>query len=130
VIIGLPFVAEDAFLADQLSKFFLYGIFALSVDLVWGFRGIVHLPGEESWSPPVPGTVRLGTSRECRMEDAKGEWLAARANAHWRTNPASMVALRGTPRYCCGTSVSHARLLDFTSVLFGDARPVPQPKIN
>jgi len=40
VIVGLPLVSEDAFLADQLGKFFLYGIFALSVDLVWGYGGM------------------------------------------------------------------------------------------
>jgi urea transport system permease protein len=40
VIVGLPLLSEDAFLADQLGKFFLYGIFALSVDLVWGFGGM------------------------------------------------------------------------------------------
>jgi ABC-type branched-subunit amino acid transport system permease subunit len=34
--IAVPLVAEDPFLADQLGKFLLYGIFALSVDLVWG----------------------------------------------------------------------------------------------
>lgn len=33
-------MSEDAFLADQLGKFYLYGIFALSVDLVWGFGGM------------------------------------------------------------------------------------------
>ena len=33
-------MAEDAFLADQIGKFYLYGIFALSVDLVWGFGGM------------------------------------------------------------------------------------------
>jgi urea ABC transporter permease protein UrtC len=40
VIVGLPLVSEDAFLADQIGKFYLYGIFALSVDLVWGFGGM------------------------------------------------------------------------------------------
>lgn len=40
MIVGLPLVSEDAFLADQIGKFYLYGIFALSVDLVWGFGGM------------------------------------------------------------------------------------------
>ena len=40
VIVGLPLVSEDPFLADQVGKFFLYGIFALSVDLVWGYGGM------------------------------------------------------------------------------------------
>jgi ABC-type branched-subunit amino acid transport system permease subunit len=40
VLIAIPIVTDDAFLADQLGKFFLYGIFALSVDLVWGYGGM------------------------------------------------------------------------------------------
>jgi ABC-type branched-subunit amino acid transport system permease subunit len=36
----LPIISEDAFLADQVGKYFLYGIFALSVDLVWGYGGM------------------------------------------------------------------------------------------
>jgi urea transport system permease protein len=40
IAVAVPLITEDAFLADQLGKFLLYGIFALSVDLVWGYGGM------------------------------------------------------------------------------------------
>jgi uncharacterized BrkB/YihY/UPF0761 family membrane protein len=40
IAVAVPLITEDAFLADQLGKFLLYGMFALSVDLVWGYGGM------------------------------------------------------------------------------------------
>ncbi len=38
--VAIPLVTRDGFLADRLGKFFLFAVFAISVDLVWGYGGM------------------------------------------------------------------------------------------
>lgn len=41
VLLALPFVASDAFLIDRFGRYFTWAIFAISVDLIWGFGGVL-----------------------------------------------------------------------------------------
>jgi len=40
LLIVVPLVSNDAFLVDRLGRFFLLAIFAMSVDLIWGYGGL------------------------------------------------------------------------------------------
>lgn len=40
LLIIIPLVTNDAFLVDRLGRFFLLAIFAMSVDLIWGYGGL------------------------------------------------------------------------------------------
>jgi branched-chain amino acid transport system permease protein len=40
VLVALPIVSSDLFLIDRFGRYFLFAIFALSVDLIWGYGGM------------------------------------------------------------------------------------------
>lgn len=40
-LVAVPLTAQDSFLADRLGGFMILGIFALSVDLLWGYGGLL-----------------------------------------------------------------------------------------
>lgn len=39
-IVAFPIVSQDLFVIDRVGRYFLYAVFALSVDLIWGFGGL------------------------------------------------------------------------------------------
>src|SRR6266511_2352988 len=41
LLVAVPLATRDEFLADRLGGFMLYAIFALSVDLIWGYGGML-----------------------------------------------------------------------------------------
>jgi urea ABC transporter permease protein UrtC len=41
LLVAIPLATGDEFLADRLGSFMLYAIFALSVDLIWGYGGML-----------------------------------------------------------------------------------------
>src|SRR5688572_22901923 len=41
VAILIPIVTRDPFVADRVGRFALYAVLALSLDLVWGFGGMI-----------------------------------------------------------------------------------------
>jgi urea transport system permease protein len=43
VIGAYPYYGSNAYVLSLLGKFLCYGIFALSIDLIWGFTGILSL---------------------------------------------------------------------------------------
>lgn len=74
----LPAVSRDAFLVDRIGGFFLLAVFAISVDLIWGYGGLFtfghaaffggagYLVGilttREMWILPVPVGLALGAA--------------------------------------------------------------------
>src|SRR5215467_14282674 len=40
---GYPYYGSNAYVLSLLGKFLCFGIFALSIDLIWGFAGILSL---------------------------------------------------------------------------------------
>lgn len=69
-IVVLPLVSTDLFFVDRFGRYFLWGVFALSVDLVWGQGGMLTfghaaffggggylaamLTTHDSWILPLP----------------------------------------------------------------------------
>ena len=44
ILIGTyPYYGSNAYVLSLLGKFLCFGIFALSIDLIWGFTGILSL---------------------------------------------------------------------------------------
>lgn len=44
ILIGtFPYYASNAYVLSLLGKFLCFAIFALSIDLIWGFTGILSL---------------------------------------------------------------------------------------
>ena len=43
IIGAYPYYDSNAYVLSLLGKFLCYGIFALSIDLIWGFTGILSL---------------------------------------------------------------------------------------
>ncbi len=41
VLIVLPFIAADAFQVDRFGRYLVWGIFAIAVDLMWGYGGML-----------------------------------------------------------------------------------------
>lgn len=39
-IVAYPFVTGDTYSIDRMGRYFLYAIFAISVDLIWGYGGM------------------------------------------------------------------------------------------
>ncbi len=39
-LVALPIISDDRFLIDRFGRYFLFAIFALSVDLIWGYGGM------------------------------------------------------------------------------------------
>ncbi|MGH8927890.1 MAG: branched-chain amino acid ABC transporter permease [Acidimicrobiia bacterium] len=40
VMVVLPIVSRDTFFVDRIGRFFLLAVFAISVDLIWGYGGM------------------------------------------------------------------------------------------
>ena len=40
VLVALPFASGDLFLIDRMGRYLLFGAFAISVDLIWGYGGL------------------------------------------------------------------------------------------
>lgn len=41
MLVALPLLVTDAFTIDRFGRYLLYAIFAVSVDLIWGFGGVL-----------------------------------------------------------------------------------------
>lgn len=41
VLVVVPLLVSDAFAIDRYGRYLLYAVFALSVDLIWGFGGVL-----------------------------------------------------------------------------------------
>jgi ABC-type branched-subunit amino acid transport system permease subunit len=39
-IVALPLLTSDTFLVDRFGRYFLFAVFAISVDLIWGYGGM------------------------------------------------------------------------------------------
>ncbi|MGD2051459.1 MAG: hypothetical protein PVI35_03190, partial [Acidimicrobiia bacterium] len=37
LLVALPLVTNDTFFIDRVGRYFLFAIFAISVDLIWGY---------------------------------------------------------------------------------------------
>ena len=77
-LVALPLVSSDKFLIDRFGRYFLFAIFALSVDLIWGYGGMFTfghaaffggggyivgmLTTRSGWFLPVPFWVALGAA--------------------------------------------------------------------
>ncbi|MFQ5555905.1 MAG: hypothetical protein ACE5GB_00080 [Acidimicrobiales bacterium] len=75
VMVILPVVSSDLFFVDRFGRYFLWGIFAISVDLVWGQGGMLTfghaaffggggyvaamLTTHDAWILPLPLGVAL-----------------------------------------------------------------------
>jgi len=75
MLVALPLVTSDTFLIDRFGRYFLFAIFAISVDLVWGYGGmftfghaaffggggylVAMLTTRSGWFLPVPFWVAL-----------------------------------------------------------------------
>ena len=75
VLVALPLLAENAFEVDRFGRYLLWGVFAISVDLVWGYGGMLTfghaaffggggyavaiLTTREWWLLPLPLSVAL-----------------------------------------------------------------------
>ena len=40
-LLALPFVSSDMFFVDRFGRYFVWAIFAISVDLLWGYGGML-----------------------------------------------------------------------------------------
>ena len=40
LLVALPIATENAFLVDRIGRYLLLAVFALSVDLIWGYGGM------------------------------------------------------------------------------------------
>ena len=74
-LVALPILSDDRFLIDRFGRYFLFAIFALSVDLIWGHGGmftfghaaffggggyvVAMLTTREGWFLPVPFWLAL-----------------------------------------------------------------------
>lgn len=77
-MVVLPAVSRDTFLVDRVGGFFLLAVFAISVDLIWGYGGLFtfghsaffggagYLVGmlttREGWILPIPLGLALGAA--------------------------------------------------------------------
>ncbi|MDH3426107.1 MAG: branched-chain amino acid ABC transporter permease, partial [Acidimicrobiia bacterium] len=77
-LVALPILSSDRFLIDRFGRYFLFAIFALSVDLIWGYGGMFTfghaaffggggyivgmLTTRSGWFLPVPFWVALGAA--------------------------------------------------------------------
>lgn len=41
VLIAVPLLSTDVFMVDRVGKYLLYAVFAITVDLIWGFGGML-----------------------------------------------------------------------------------------
>ncbi len=40
LLVALPLLSNDTFLIDRFGRYFLFAVFAISVDLIWGYGGM------------------------------------------------------------------------------------------
>jgi urea transport system permease protein len=40
MLIAVPLISRDTFLIDRIGRYFLFAVFAISVDLIWGYGGM------------------------------------------------------------------------------------------
>ncbi|HEU4749830.1 MAG TPA: hypothetical protein VFT54_02110, partial [Acidimicrobiia bacterium] len=78
VMVALPAISRNTFLVDRIGGFFLLAVFAMSVDLIWGYGGLFtfghaaffggagYLVGilttREGWILPLPLAWALGAA--------------------------------------------------------------------
>jgi len=75
LLVALPLVTNDTFFIDRVGRYFLFAIFAISVDLIWGYGGlftfghaaffggggylVAMLTTRTGWFLPVPFWIAL-----------------------------------------------------------------------
>jgi branched-chain amino acid transport system permease protein len=78
VMVALPAISRNTFLVDRIGGFFLLAVFAMSVDLIWGYGGLFTfghaaffggagymvgiLTTREGWILPIPLGWALGAA--------------------------------------------------------------------
>jgi branched-chain amino acid transport system permease protein len=61
--VALPLVSRDAFFVDRIGRFLLLAVFALSVDLIWGYGGMFTF-GQAAFFGGAGYVVGMLTTRE------------------------------------------------------------------
>jgi urea transport system permease protein len=77
-LVALPLLSGDVFLIDRFGRYFLFAIFAISVDLIWGYGGMFTfghaaffggggyivgmLTTRQGWVLPLPFPVALAAA--------------------------------------------------------------------
>ena len=75
-----PYYGSNAYVLSLLGKFLCFGLFALSIDLIWGFTGILSL-GRRSTSASAPTSSRLSLKINYAMDHQRA--MAANFPTSW-----------------------------------------------
>ncbi len=63
VLVAVPLVSRDAFVVDRIGRFLLLAVFAISVDLIWGYGGMFTF-GHAAFFGGAGYVVGILTTRE------------------------------------------------------------------
>jgi len=62
-MVALPLIVRDSFVADRFGRYFLLAVFAISVDLIWGFGGVLSF-GQAAFFGGAGYVVGMMTTRD------------------------------------------------------------------
>ena len=102
---AVPLLSRDGFFVDRIGRFLLLAVFAISVDLIWGYGGMFTF-GQAAFFGGAGYVVGMLTTREGWILPLSAVGLAGRGGAvlgrFWPWP--SPISPSRVPKRCAGSS--------------------------